>query len=111
MSNESLLKTMLDHDVFVMEDKKVPGIAQLAVDKGYDTLSAAQKHVLSPFMSHGCDGVENPGGHHNDCENVLTGSELESAYENRNYYDAMLCPQCVDELEEYRRQWERISRE
>lgn len=111
MSNESLLKTMLDHDVFANEDQMVPGIAQRAVDHGYDSLSPAQKHVLSPFMSHNCDGVENPGGHHNDCENVLTGPELETAYENRNYYDAMLCSQCVDELEEYKRQWDRLERE
>lgn len=79
---------MLDQDVFANEDQKVSGIAQRAVDHGYDALSPVQKHVLSPFMSHGCDGVENPGGHHNDCENLLTGSELESAYENLNYYDA-----------------------
>ena len=111
MSNESLLRTMFDHDVFANEEKKVFGIAQRAVDEGYDTLTPAQKSVLSPYMSHNCEGVENPGGHHNNCENVLTGTMLETAYENRSYYDAMLCSQCVDELEEYKRQWERIERE
>lgn len=111
MSNESLLQTMLDHDIFANTDDMVSGIARRGVDLGYDSLSAAQKHVLTPFMSHSCDGVENPGGHHNDCDTNLSGDDLESAYENQNYYDAILCPNCVDETEEYRRQWDRIERE
>ena len=111
MSNESLIQTMLDHDAFAQEEQMVSGIARRAVDQGFDTLSPAQKRVLEPFMSHPCDGVEDPGGYHNECQNVLAGEQLETAYENRNYYDAMLCSQCVDELEEYQRQWDRIRDE
>jgi len=62
-------------------------------------------------MSHLCDGIEDPGGYHNECQNVLTGDQLETAYENQNYYDAMLCPSCVDEYEGYQCEWERIREE
>lgn len=111
MSKESLLATMIEHDVFANEEQKVPGIAQLAIDEGYEKLTPAQKRVLEPFMSHSCDGVENPGGHHNDCDNTLVDDELENAYENQGYYGAMLCSGCIDEKEEYKRQWDRLEQE
>lgn len=53
---EQLLETLLKNDVFHNEDSKVSGIAKLAIDKGFSTLSPAQKAVLKPFMSHSCEG-------------------------------------------------------
>ncbi|EGT4275776.1 MULTISPECIES: hypothetical protein [Cronobacter] len=111
MSTETLLGVMKDHGVFENEENKVSGLAQRAIDNGYDSLSPLQKRVLEPFMSHVCDGAEDPGGNHNECTNVLTGEKLEQAYENYSYYDALLCEQCIDDIEEWRRQWERIRDE
>ncbi|EOI3433660.1 hypothetical protein ACMSW4_003869 [Cronobacter sakazakii] len=111
MSTESLLDAMLQHDRFHNQNTMVTGIAQRAVDHGYDSLSAKQKAVLEPFLTEKCDGVINPGGHHNDCHALLEGDELESAVENEMYYGGLLCPSCVDEKERYRAEWEKIQRE
>ncbi|POP42342.1 hypothetical protein CHU32_03655 [Superficieibacter electus] len=101
MSNESLLQTLLDHDVFAEEEQMVSGIARNAIDNGYNSLSGPQKRVLEPFMSQTCDGVEDPGGYHNDCRRVMTDDELQTAYENQGYYDALLCSDCINEYESY----------
>ncbi|MGQ5288468.1 hypothetical protein ACULN0_03785 [Pectobacterium actinidiae] len=98
---ESLLDTMLKCDAFYHEDGKVSGIAQLAVDKGFDNLSPLQKRVLQPFLSHDCEGVRDPGGYSNDCQTVMTGSELEEAYENQAYYGSLLCQNCREESDGY----------
>lgn len=111
MSLESLLKTMLEHDRFHNQNSMVSGIAQRAVNNGFSSLSAAQKAVLEPFLSEQCDGVTNPGGHHNDCTTILEGDELESAIVNDMYYGGLLCTDCVDERERYRHEWEKIQRQ
>ena len=49
MSTESLLDAMLKHDRFHNQNAMVPGIAQRAVDNGYDSLTAKQQAVLDPF--------------------------------------------------------------
>ncbi|MEP8557343.1 hypothetical protein ABKW12_20780 [Enterobacter hormaechei] len=111
MSTESLLDAMLKHDRFHNQNAMVPGIAQRAVDNGYDSLTEKQQAVLYPFLTEKCDGVTNPGGHHNDCQVILEGDDLESAIENEMYYGGLLCPSCVDEKEHYKAEWERIQRE
>jgi len=111
MSTESLLESMLNHDRFHDQDAMVSGIAQRAVNNGFNSLSEKQKAVLSPFLEQPCDGVTNPGGHHNNCPVTLEGEELESAIENEMYYGGLLCASCVDENERYRAEWEKIQRE
>ncbi|MBJ9640709.1 hypothetical protein I5520_01690 [Citrobacter sp. FDAARGOS_156] len=111
MSTESLLITLIKHDRFHEANAMVPGIAQLAVDKGYDNLSAKQKAVLDPFLTQKCDGVTDPGGYHNHCSATLVDDELESAIENDMYYGGLLCPSCVDENERYRSEREGLERE
>ncbi|WP_313098709.1 hypothetical protein [Atlantibacter hermannii] len=111
MSTESLLSTLIKYDRFHGANPMVPGIAQLAIDKGYDHLSAKQKAVLEPFLTQACDGVTDPGDHHNNCQHVLEGDDLESAIENDMHYGGLLCPSCVDEDEEYRRRWEKLQDE
>jgi len=93
------------------EEDKVRGIAQRAVDNGYDNLSPLQKNVLAPLLTRACDGVTNPGDHHNDCQAVLEGAALVSALESEAYYEAVLCEDCVNETEQYAREWERIQAE
>ncbi|WPD00375.1 hypothetical protein [Proteus terrae] len=106
MSTESLLSTMLKHDFFHGHEQKVSGIAQLAVDNGFNTLSIAQKNVLAPFFRRQCAGVTNPGDHHNDCEKILTEDELENAITNEAYYGELLCQDCINENEDYKREWD-----
>jgi len=111
MSTESLLSTLIKYDRFHGANQMVPGIAQLAVDKGYENLSGKQKLVLEPYLTHACDGVTDPGEHHNNCQHILEGDELESAIQNDMHYGGLLCPSCVDEKEDYRRRWEDMQSE
>lgn len=108
---ESLLSTMLSHDAFHNEDAKVSGIAQLAVDKGFDTLSPLQKRVLNPFLTHQCAGINDPGGHHNGCQKIINGSELKEAYELQGYYGELLCLDCREESDGYDIEREKFMRD
>lgn len=94
---EEILSEQLKADEFHNEDSKVSGIAQLAVDRGWNTLSPAQKSVLRPFLTKPCEGVCDPAGEHNGCEAVLTEAELKDAYEELYQYDSLLCQSCQDE--------------
>lgn len=91
---DDILEIQLKNDTFHGEDGKVSGIAKLAVDKGFDTLSVAQKKVLQPFLTQPCEGVTDPGGFHNGCEVQLSGAELLDAYED---FDSLRCERCRDE--------------
>ncbi|MFC0227422.1 hypothetical protein [Serratia aquatilis] len=103
---EKLLATLIGNDTFHNEEAKVSGIAQRAIDKGFSSLSAAQKKVLEPFMSHECDGYTDPGGFHHDCPNTLEGSELSEAYEEFSEHEAILCESCREEVnfQDYQRE-------
>lgn len=111
MSTESLLNTLIKYDRFHGANQMVSGIAQLAVDKGYDSLSAKQKSVIAPYLEGVCDGVTDPAGHHNNCQHILEDDELDIAIQNDMYYGGLLCPSCVDEKEEYQRKWEDTQRD
>lgn len=108
---ESLLTQMIESDAFHDEDGKVSGIARLAIDKGFNSLSSAQKRVLEPFLTHPCDGIRDPGGYPNDCQIILSESELEEAYEHQGYYGALLCQNCRDESDGYVIEKERFMRD
>lgn len=105
---EEILSEQLKADAFYNEDGKVSGIAKLAVDKGWDNLTPAQKRVLNPFLSKPCEGVTDPGGYHNDCKVVLTDAELKDAYDEYYQHEALLCQNCRDEatdIEAHRQQF------
>lgn len=108
---QKVLEVLIKNGSLDNEDQKVRGIAQLAVDKGYVHLSGPQQKVVQPFLSRSCDGVENPGGHHNDCAVTLEGTALIEALSNEAYYDGVLCENCVNEAEQYSNEWERIQAE
>ncbi|WP_160295400.1 hypothetical protein [Photobacterium angustum] len=42
---EKVLEALLERDAFDNEEQKVGGIAKLAIDKGFDSLSHAQRNV------------------------------------------------------------------
>ncbi|CAI0825990.1 Uncharacterised protein [Serratia proteamaculans] len=107
---DEILALQLDQDVFHNEDSKVSGIAKLAVAKGFETLSPAQQSVVRPFLTQPCEGVRDPGGHHNDCQTQLSDVELKEAYEERGL-DSLLCENCRDEQIGYQEHWARFSKD
>lgn len=112
MSEEiEVLKQLLEKGHLDNEDAKVSGIAKLAVDKGFDHLSSLQKAVIAPHLTKECEGVTDPGGHHNECQVVLEGQELTTALEQEGYYGCTLCENCINESEQYSNEWDRIKRE
>lgn len=109
---EKILKTSLEHCVFeAAEVDFAEGLAQLAVDKGYHSLSPKQKAVLDPYLSISCSGVTDPGGHHNGCDTLLEGEALIEAYELSEDNQSLVCESCRDEQGFYQHQWEKISKE
>jgi len=94
---EEILRQQLEQDVFHNEDSKVSGIAKLAVDKGFASLTPAQKSVLRRFLSQPCEGVTDPAGYHNNCKVVLTEKELSDAYDAHFEHGSLLCQNCIDE--------------
>lgn len=108
---QDVLKVLIENGSLDEEDAKIRGIAQLAIDKGYDHLTGPQKRVIESFLSRECDGVEDPGGYHNNCQVSLEGAALVEALTNESYYGGALCEDCVDESERYSQEWERIQAE
>jgi hypothetical protein len=112
MSEEAkVLAQLLKNGRFDNEDPKVGGIAKLAIDKGFDTLTEPQKGVVRAYLTIACDGVTDPGDYHNECQVILEGDELATALENEGYYGALLCENCINETEQYKQEWDRIQAE
>ncbi len=112
MSDEvDVLRQRLSNGSLDECDAMVRGIAQLAMDQGFNNLTARQQAVLRPHLTQECAGVTNPGGHHNDCNVLLKGKKLAAALEQECYYGDALCEDCINETEQYRREWERIEAE
>ncbi|VVO49427.1 hypothetical protein [Pseudomonas fluorescens] len=112
MSDEvKVLEILIQNGSLDSEDVKVLGIAKLAIDKGYDHLTAPQRYIVDPFLSRDCDGVTDPGGYHNECQATLEGANLVKSLENEAYYGAVLCENCIDVSEQYSREWEKIQAE
>lgn len=109
---ENLIRTLIEHSAFDNEESKVNGIAQLAVDKGYDSLSILQKRVLTPFLTKQCTGSTDPGGYHNNCQQTLSGSDLIEAIElSDDGLNGIQCENCRSDDDYYQHQWEQIERE
>lgn len=105
---KDILKILLERDIVDDRQGPVRGIAQLAVDKGYETLSAKQKGVLRPYLSTTCSGMVGPSGTHNECRTVLEGNELLEAY---GLSDEPLCESCMGEQAYFQHKWDQIREE
>lgn len=115
MSNEikqAILSHQLEHGVY---DNASPAfaeeLARKSTDTGYASLSSAQQSVLAPFLTQICCGVVNPGGHHNDCNRVLTEQILLDAYRESDDSESIQCENCIQESVGYAEHWERFNRE
>lgn len=105
---ESILRRQIDGGVFENEADMVLGIARRAVDPahGYDSLTAAQKRVLEPFLTQPCGGHTDPADEHNNCQQVLTGAELLEAYEQSDDVESLECASCRSEGEAEQHMWD-----
>ncbi|MEJ5861665.1 hypothetical protein [Pseudomonas farsensis] len=106
-----VLRKLLEVGYLDDEDAKVRGIARRAIAEGFDTLTEPQKNVLHPWLTRQCDGHTDPAGEIHACQVVLEGKALASAIENEGYYGRGMCESCIDEVEEYERQWDRMNRD
>lgn len=103
---ERILSIQLDRDIFHNEAPLVAGIAQLAIDKGYDSLTEKQQDVLSEHLTKYCSGHTNPGGYHNDCDKELSGERLLNAYEQYDDPECLQCESCLSEASDEQRRWD-----
>lgn len=109
---EKIFETQLDNGVFDAADVDfAEGLARLAVDRGFDSLSSKQKAVLEPYLSAYCSGVTDPGGHHNECDASLEGEDLLEAYQLSEDSQSLMCESCRSDQGYYQHQWQRISEE
>ncbi|NWA04822.1 hypothetical protein [Pseudomonas gingeri] len=112
MSDEdNVLSKLLEYGHLDRESDTVRGIAQRALDEGYNTLSERQKNVLAPFLTRECEGVTDPGGHHNNCSTELEGNALVEALDSESYGDGFICESCRDESSFYDHQLDRLKDE
>ena len=109
--NEAILAVSLERGVFDNEEQKVSGIAQRAVDKGYDSLSVGQKMVVKPWLSSHCTGTTDPGGYHNDCSVELNDDDLVEALEQADDVECIQCESCRNEEFDYARQYSKLMAE
>ncbi|MEJ6080175.1 hypothetical protein MT391_16810 [Vibrio sp. 1-Bac 57] len=108
MSSEQIINGLLDQGILDNEEQKVSGIAKLAVDKGYDTLSHAQKSVIAPWLTANCSGSTDPGGHHNGCSVELIGDELVDALDLAEDYESIQCESCRSDDSYYGHQYSKL---
>lgn len=108
---EKALAKLIEYGFLEQEDSKVEGIAKRAINHGYESLSQAQKGVLSSWLQRECDGVTDPGGHHNGCQIVLEGQALADALDCESYGDGFICDSCVQEANEHQRRWDQMNDE
>lgn len=111
MANEQILNHLLEHGILDNEEQKVSGIAQLAVDEGFTSLSHAQKAVVTPWLSANCSGSTDPGGYHNGCSVELSGDELVEALELADDYESIQCESCRNADSGYAEQYSKFMEE
>lgn len=108
---EKVLAKLIEYGFLEQEDSKVEGIAKRAISHGYQSLTQPQKNVLDSWLERECEGVMDPGGHHNGCQIVLDGQALADALDSESYGDGFVCASCLQESNEYQRQWEKMNDE
>ena len=108
---ERILSYQITHGIFDGEDPKVKGIAQRAFDNGFASLTPKEQNVIESFLTQSCSGITDPGGYHNECEQILMGEELLEAYELCDDSESLECESCRSDSSFYTHQRDRIERE
>lgn len=66
--------------------------------------------LMKTLLTSGCTNQrgagQDPGGHHNDCNKILEGAELNEAYGHTWDHDGIVCEDCREQsdYDEYRRE-------
>ncbi|OSN01303.1 hypothetical protein [Lonsdalea populi] len=107
---EDILRIQLEKDIFYHEKQMVSGIAQLAIDNGFNSLSTRQQQVLKPFLTQHCAGFVDPGGTHNGCNRELTEEALLDAYRLSDDTQSLQCETCLEEKSFYDNRRARFER-
>lgn len=82
MADENkVLRKLLQLGFFDEEDAKVRGIAKRSIAEGFDSLTAAQKHVLDSWLIRQCDGHTALAGELHKYHVELEGATLANALE------------------------------
>lgn len=90
-----------------IQDSKAKGIALSAIDKGYDSLTPAQKSVLEPFFNPDCEGdVVN-----RDCSNTVSNEDFVKSIEDYAFLEKISCRRCLEQAEHQEYTWNRMSKE
>lgn len=93
-SNETkILEYFLEQGAF--QNSKEEGIAKLAIDKGYDTLTTPQQAVLKPFFNPICQGDLI----HKDCTESVSNEEFVLSIEDYFMLDRISCRSCLEQAE------------
>lgn len=109
---EDILSYQYDAGLFDdVEPDFTKGLAQRAIEVGFEALSIHQKRVLQPYLSRECSGCTNPGGHHNDCTTALDGDELLEAFAEGDDVECPQCENCRQEAGDYAAHWARVEAE
>jgi|SRR5690625_411980 len=108
---QSIIEQLYNQDFINDEPDIVRGIAQAAIDRGYDNLSDKQKNIIKHLFQQKCQGVADPSGFVNNCQSTLTEEELDNALNLAFSYSGLLCRSCIDEAEGYRRHWDKLSKQ
>ncbi len=101
---EKILNHMLAIDYF-RGSGAVSDIAKLAVTKGFDALSPAQKDALTPYLSETCSGYRDPVDHV-ECHADLDGESLLNALLEANDSESLQCDSCRSDSAYYERRWQ-----
>lgn len=105
-SNETkILRHLLKIDE--IQDSKAKGIALSAIDKGYDSLTPAQKSVLEPFFNPDCEGDMVNG----DCSNTVSNEDFVKSIEDYAFLEKISCHNCLEQAEYQQSTWDRMSQE
>ena len=104
----NVLAELFRVDALHEESGIVVGIAQRAVDNGFEALTPKQQAVIEHLLSKGCSGVTDPGGHFDDCQATLEGQDLVDATINSGFYGEWLCEDCRNKSDGYDREREKF---
>lgn len=91
--NELIIRAFRDRGGFDYMDHKYSGMAHLAMQKGFNTLTVGQKNLFRNILSQSCCGYTDPHGHH-ECDKVLEGLELLEALTQTANVQIVQCDEC-----------------
>lgn len=98
-----ILNYLLEQDA--LEDR-VLGIAKLAIDRGYSSLSDKQKWVLKECFEPSCEGCK-----FHDCHKTVSDESYVFSIEHQYDLERITCRDCAEMIFDQNRTWDRMRSE